>query len=67
MKNEAMNELLAKNNINMPTSVTQEHKTGGKRTQTVIDEYKLKMTKAQDESKAKTAEILQKSKKITEL
>ena len=67
MKNEAINELLAKNNITMPTSVTQAHTTGGKRTQTVIDEYKMKMSKAQEESKQKTAEILQKSKKITEL
>ena len=67
MKNEALNDLLAKNNITMPTAVTQAHTTGGKRTQTVIDEYKMKMQKAQEESKQKTAEILQKSKKITEL
>ena len=51
----------------MPTAITQAHTTGGKRTQTVIDEYKMKMNKAQEESKQKTAEILQKSKKITEL
>ena len=68
MKNEALNELLSKNNISMPSSVSQQaHTTGGKRTQTVIDEYKAKTLKAQEESKAKTAEILQKSKKITEL
>ena len=67
MKNEALNELLSKNNISTPTNIGQSSSIGGKRTQTVIDEYKMKMNKAQEESKQKTAEILQKSKKITEL
>ena len=58
MKNEALNELLSKNNITMPTNIAQSSSIGGKRTQTVIDEYKTKMNKAQEESKQKTAEIL---------
>ena len=40
---------------------------GGKRTQTLIDEYKAKIHKFQTESEKKTAEILAKSKKIAEL
>ena len=67
MKNEALNELLQKNNINMPSAITQAPTTGGKRTQTLIDEYKMKAAKAKEESEKKTAELLAKSKKITEL
>ena len=51
MKNEALNELLSKNNISTPTNIGQSSSIGGKRTQTVIDEYKMKMNKAQEESK----------------
>jgi len=67
MKNEALNDLLSKNNIALPSSVTQEKVHGGKRTQTLIDEYKAKAAKLKEESEKKTAEILAKSKKIAEL
>lgn len=67
MKNEALSELLAKNNITQPSDIKQAPSTGGKRTQTLIDEYKMKATKAKEESEKKTAELLLKSKKITEL
>ena len=67
MKNEALNELISKNNIAMPNNLGQAPTTGGKRTQTLIDEYKAKAAKAKEESEKKTAELLQKSKKITEL
>ena len=67
MKNESLNELLTKNNITLPSNIVQASSTGGKRTQTLIDEYKNKAQKAKDESEKKTAEILAKSKKITEL
>ena len=67
MKNEALNELLGKNNITLPSNIVQAPSTGGKRTQTLIDEYKNKAQKAKDESEKKTAEILAKSKKIAEL
>ena len=43
MKNEQLNELLSKNNVQVPSSITQEKSSGGKRTQTLIDEYKMKM------------------------
>ncbi len=67
MKNEALNELLSKNNIATPSSIVQAPTIGGKRTQTLIDEYKSKAAKSKEESDKKTAELLQKSKKITEL
>ena len=62
-----MTELLSKNNLAAPSNVSQEKTAGGKRTQTLIDEYKAKMQKAQSESEKKTAELLAKSKKIAEL
>lgn len=40
---------------------------GGKRTQTLIDEYKAKIAKIQAESDKKNAELLAKSKKIAEM
>ena len=40
---------------------------GGKKVQDLIDEYKLKATKAKEDSDKKTAELLAKSKKIAEL
>ena len=67
MKNEALNELLSKNNIQMPSDIKQAPAMGGKRTQTLIDEYKMKAAKARDECEKKTAELLAKSKKVTEL
>ena len=67
MKNDALNELLSKNNIAAPSNIVQAPSIGGKRTQTLIDEYKSKAAKAKEESDKKTAELLQKSKKITEL
>ena len=69
MKNEALQEMLAKNNITMPsgTGITQGPVNGGKRTQTLIDEYKAKTAKAKEESEKKTAELLVKSKKVAEL
>ena len=67
MKNEALTDLLSKNNINMPPATSQEKVQGGKRTQTLIDEYKHKAAKLKEESEKKTADILAKSKKIAEL
>ena len=67
MKVESLNELLQKNNIQMPSDIKQAPATGGKRTQTLIDEYKAKAAKAKEECEKKTAELLAKSKKITEL
>jgi Holliday junction resolvasome RuvABC DNA-binding subunit len=67
MKIEALNEVIAKNNIAMPSNVSQAPSSGGKRTQTLIDEYKAKAAKAKEETEKKSAEILTKSKKITEL
>lgn len=67
MKIEALNELVAKNNIAVPSNITQAPTSGGKRTQTLIDEYKNKAAKAREEVEKKTAELLVKSKKITEL
>jgi len=32
MKNEALQELLTKNNITMPSNITKGHESGGKRT-----------------------------------
>lgn len=58
MKNEALNELLSKNNITTPSNMVQAPSSGGKRTQTLIDEYKNKATKAKEESDKKTAELL---------
>lgn len=58
MKNEALNELLSKNNITTPSNMVQAPTSGGKRTQTLIDEYKNKATKAKEESDKKTAELL---------
>lgn len=51
----------------MPSDIKQAPSTGGKRTQTLIDEYKNKAAKAKEESEKKTSELLSKSKKITEL
>lgn len=51
----------------MPTNISQEPAAGGKRTQTLIDEYKAKAAKAKDEVEKKVKEILEKSKKVTEL
>lgn len=51
----------------MPSNITQAATSGGKRTQTLIDEYKAKAAKAREEVEKKTAELLAKSKKITEL
>ena len=59
--------MIAKNKIALPTNISQEPATSGKRTQTLIDEYKAKAAKAKEEVEKKSAEILQKSKKITEL
>ena len=67
MKIEALQEQLTKNNIAMPSNITQAATSGGKRTQTLIDEYKAKAAKAKEEVEKKTAELLVKSKKITEL
>ena len=67
MKIEALQEQLTKNNIAMPSNITQAATSGGKRTQTLIDEYKAKAAKAREEVEKKTAEVLAKSKKITEL
>ena len=58
MKNEALNELLSKNNITTPSNMVQAPSSGGKRTQTLIDEYKNKAAKAKEESDKKTAELL---------
>jgi len=38
--------------------MVQAPTSGGKRTQTLIDEYKNKATKAKEESDKKTAELL---------
>ena len=46
LKNEQLNELLSKNNLQVPSNMSQEKTSGGKRTQTLIDEYKTKMQKA---------------------
>ena len=60
--------MLGENNItSSKISINQVPATGGKRTQTLIDEYKAKITKFQSESEKKTAELLQKSKRIAEL
>lgn len=67
MKIEALQEQLTKNNISMPSNITQAATSGGKRTQTLIDEYKAKAAKAREEVEKKTAEVLAKSKKVTEL
>ena len=67
MKIEALNELVSKNNISVPSNIAQAPAQGGKRTQTLIDEYKNKAAKAREEVEKKTAELLVKSKKITEL
>ena len=67
MKIEALQEQLTKNNIAMPSNITQAATSGGKRTQTLIDEYKAKAAKAREEVEKKTAEVLAKSKKVTEL
>ena len=55
------------NNIKSNSVMHQAPTIGGKRTQTLIDEYKAKIHKFQTESEKKTAEILTKSKKIAEL
>lgn len=67
MKIEALNEVISKNHISIPSNIAQAPASGGKRTQTLIDEYKAKAAKAKEEAEKKTAEILAKSKKITEL
>ena len=67
MKIEALQDVIAKNKIAIPSNITQEPAAGGKRTQTLIDEYKAKAAKAKDEVEKKVAEILAKSKKVTEL
>jgi len=67
MRIEALQDLISKNKIALPTNMNQEPATGGKRTQTLIDEYKAKATKAKEEVDKKAAEILTKSKKVTEL
>ena len=46
LKNEQLNELLSKNNLQVPSNMSQEKTSSGKRTQTLIDEYKTKMQKA---------------------
>ena len=58
MKIEALNETLSKNNIALPSSIAQAPAQGGKRTQTLIDEYKAKAAKSKEETEKKTAEIL---------
>ena len=67
LKQEQMNELLSKNNIQMPSQIQQAPSHGGKRTQTLIDEYKAKLAKFQQEVDKKNSELLGKSKKIAEL
>jgi hypothetical protein len=64
-----LNELLSKNNIVEPTvaATSSIASSGGKRTQTLVDEYKVKEKKLAAENEAKTKELLAKSKKITEL
>jgi len=66
MQNEQLQKLLDENNIKN-TATHQAPSIGGKRTQTLIDEYKAKIHKFQTESEKKTLEILAKSKKIAEL
>lgn len=66
LKLEQMSELLQKNNISMPTQSAQAALINGKRTQTLIDEYKAKITKFNQEMDKKNAELLVKSKKIAE-
>ena len=46
LKNEQLNELLSKNNLQVPSNMSQEKTSSGKRTQALIDEYKTKMQKA---------------------
>lgn len=67
LKLEQMNDLIQKNNISMPSVITQAPSIGGKRTQTLIDEYKNKVAKFQGEAEKKNTELLAKSKKIAEL
>ena len=67
MRNEALTDALSKNNITMPSVTAKEPAIGGKRTQSLIDEYKAKAAKAKEETEKKTAELLQKSKKVAEL
>jgi len=49
MRNEQLNELLKSNNVNVPSESASASSgasaVGGKRTQTLVDEYKVKMAK----------------------
>ena len=67
LQNETLQKLLDENNIKGQSQMHQAPTTSGKRTQTLIDEYKAKIAKFQSESEKKTAELLAKSKKIAEL
>jgi len=67
LKLEQMNDLIQKNNIALPSQITQTALVGGKRTQTLIDEYKAKVAKFQAEVEKKNVELLAKSKKIAEI
>jgi hypothetical protein len=60
---------LTKNNITEPKEASTANiaSTGGKRTQTLIDEYKVKVQKFTAEIEQKNKDMLAKSKKITEL
>ena len=67
-RQEALYEHLKLNNITAPKELTStDASQGGKRTQSLVDEYKAKLAKFNAEVTAKNAEILKQTKKITDL
>lgn len=66
---ESLTEHIKVNNVSVPPVLptTQTVSSGGKRTKSLLEEYKEKMVRFQSESERKTQELLAKSKKITEL
>lgn len=68
LKQEALYEYLKQNNISTPKELTaSDGSQDGKKTQSLVDEYKAKIAKFTSELAVKNAEILQKTKKISDM
>lgn len=58
LKNEELQSLLQKNNIQTPSTTAMAPTMNNKRTQSLIDEYKAKALKSVQEVEKKTSELL---------
>lgn len=68
LKQEALYEYLKQNNISTPKELTAlDGSQDGKKTQSLVDEYKAKIAKFTSELAVKNADILQKTKKISDM